>query len=224
MSKKNSEPLDEDQVRSEIVFLCQVLHTQGCLAAADGNVSYRLNNDRILITPTGRNKFYLKPEEIAVVRLDGEVIEGQPSSEKIMHLSVYKKCDAALCVVHAHPPTAIAWTIAKPTLERLPSESISEVILAAGQIPVVPYARPGTIAMGEALIPYLPTYRVLILARHGALSWGESLEEAYNGIERLEHSAKILKSAVELGGITSLPEEEVKALWKIREQLGNRNL
>src|SRR5581483_2454180 len=124
---------------------------------------------------------------------------------RLMHLEVYRSCPKAKAVVHAHPPTAIAWTIAHPEMKMLPSDCMSELILAVGDLPVVPYARPGTLNMGEVLRPYLPGSRVMILARHGALSWGEDLDEAYNGMERLEHTALILKSAWELGGLTALP-------------------
>jgi L-fuculose-phosphate aldolase len=123
-------------------------------------------------------------------------------------------------VVHAHPPTAIAWSLARPDLDALPDEAMPEVILAAGRIPIAPYARPGTAAMGEAIQPFLPAHRLMILARHGALAWGEDLEEAVLGMERLEHVAQILKSAHELGGATPLPPGEVAALRAMREAQG----
>jgi L-fuculose-phosphate aldolase len=101
---------------------------------------------------------------------------------------------------------------------------MSELILAVGRLPIVQYARPGTQAMGDNLAPHLPACRVLILARHGALAWGESLEEAYNGLERLEHSAQILAQAMLLGGLTRLPTGEVEALRGLRRTLGDRIL
>jgi L-fuculose-phosphate aldolase len=141
-----------------------------------------------------------------------------------MHLEVYKRCPKAKAIVHAHPPTAIAWTVAKPDLRELPAEALSELILAVGRVPIAPYARPGTLDMGSVLAPFLPACRVILLARHGALSWGEDLEEAYNGMERLEHISQILKSASDLGGITSLPVEEVKVLREMRAKMGERTL
>ena len=141
-----------------------------------------------------------------------------------MHLAVYKACPEARAVVHAHPPTAIAWSLAHPELTCLPCDALPEVILAAGAIPFVPYARPGTAAMGEQLVPFLPEHRLLILARHGALAWGETLEEAYNGLERLEHACQILKSAHELGGARPLPAPELKALRAARARGGRRLL
>lgn len=210
--------------RRNIVEVCRLLHARNCLAAADGNVSVRLADGRILITPSGVNKAFLEEKDVAEITLDDRIVSGTPSSERLMHLKVYRSAPQARAVVHAHPPTAIAWTVARPELVELPSECLSEVILATGSIPIVPYARPGTEAMGDALEPFLPAKRVLILARHGALSWGETLDEAYNGLERLEHSALILKSAVELGGLSRLPNEEIAWLRQRRAERGDRTL
>jgi L-fuculose-phosphate aldolase len=203
---------------------CRRLHTRNLLAAADGNISLRLPSGRIAMTPTGVNKYQLRPEHMAFLQLDGTVVSGTPSSERAMHLAVYRRCPEARAVVHAHPPTAIAWTLAHPELTELPSDALPEVILAAGRIPLVPYARPGTEAMGTELEPFLPAHRLLLLSRHGALAWGESLEEAVNGIERVEHAALILKTALELGGAQSLPEDERLALHALRVRNGPKLL
>jgi L-fuculose-phosphate aldolase len=216
--------LDRLKIANEIVEVCRALNARNFLAAADGNVSVRLSETEIMITPAGQNKSRTSPNDMAIITLAGEVISGNPSSEKLMHLEIFRQCTKARAVVHAHPPTAIAWTIARPDLKELPAECMSELILALGRIPVVPYARPGTKEMGTNLHPFLPSCRALILARHGALSWGEDLQEAYNGMERIEHSALILKTAHDLGGLTTLPEQEVLALRELRKSLGERTL
>jgi L-fuculose-phosphate aldolase len=216
--------MEEVKIVRDIVEVAQRLHLKNMLAAADGNISFKISDERILITPTGLNKAFMKPTDIAIITMDNRVLSGTPSSERLMHLEVYRQCPKAKAVVHAHPPTAIAWSVAYPQLKELPADCLSEVILAVGRIPVVPYARPGTQQMGDMLRPYLPDCRVMILARHGAISWGESINEAYNGMERLEHSAQILRLAQTMGGLTSLPEEEVEALYKIRAKLGQRTL
>jgi len=193
------------------------------LAAADGNVSAVFENE-ILITPTGRSKARVAPSEMAALTRTGEILRGSPSGERLMHLAVYRQCAKAKAVVHAHPPAAIAWSIAYPELLELPAHAMSELILATGRIPIAPYARPGTAEMGSVLESLLPKHRVIILGRHGAISWGEDLEEAYNGMERLEHAALILKYAKELGQITDLPKTEIDALFEIRKKLGDRTL
>lgn len=208
----------------EIRETCAHLHARGLLAAADGNVSVRLPDDTVLLTPAGVNKARLAQGTLARVALDGRILEGRPSTERAMHLAIYRACPQARVVVHAHPPTAIAWTLARPALTELPTDSLPELLLAAGRVPIVPYTRPGTEEMGQALLPFLPAHRLLLLSRHGAVAWGESMEEAVNGIERVEHSALILKAAEELGGSTPLPPLELEALRVLKASLGPRLL
>jgi L-fuculose-phosphate aldolase len=203
-----------------ILEICKRLHNRNMLAAADGNVSVRLKNNHIMITPSGVAKAFMSSEDMAIMDLDGNSIQGQPSSEKLMHLEVFKNCPKAICVIHAHPVTATAWSIAQTKLNQLPAEALSEVILATGGIPIVPYARPGTLDMGTVLKEYLPHSRALILRRHGALAWGESIEEAYRGMERIEHSAQVLMAAHMMGGVTHLPAEEIQYLYEMRKKIG----
>ena len=200
----------------EICEVCRWLHDRNLLAAADGNVSVRLADGRILITPSGVSKARLRPAQMALLSPNGHALRGSPSSERGMHLAILGTCPDARAVVHAHPPTAIAWTVAHPELSELSSTALPEVVLATGGLPVVPYARPGTDAVAAALAPLLPRFRALVLARHGAVCWGESLGEAYDGIERIEHVAQILKAARDLGGVTGMPAEEVAELRRIR--------
>ena len=166
-----------------------------CSPPADGNVSVRLPDDTVLLTPAGVSKARLPAGSLARVALDGRILEGRPSTERAMHLAVYRSVRTPGWSVHAHPPTAIAWTLARPGLTELPTDALPELLLAAGRVPIVPYARPGTEEMGAVLLPFLPAHRLLLLSRHGALAWGESMEEAVNGIERVEHSALILKGS-----------------------------
>ena len=198
------------------------LHARGLLAAGDGNLSVLLEDGRIAMTPRGVPKAQVRMEDLAFLSLDGTVLSGHPSSERAMHLAVYRAVPEARAVVHAHPPTAIAWTLARPELSELPSDSLPEVILAAGRIPVVPMAIPGTEAMGANLLPFLPAHRLMILARHGGLAWGESVQEAAGGMERLEQVAEILWKAETLGGAKPLAASELTGLRALREKLGPR--
>lgn len=210
-----------DQLVEHILLACRRLHGRNMLAGADGNVSVRVSNSEILITPTGIAKAFMPADQMAVINLEGEVLSGRPSSERWMHLQIYRQCPAAMAIVHAHPPTAIAWSVARPDLPELPCDSLSEVILATGGIPFVPYARPGTESMARALEPYLPQYRAMILRAHGALTWGCDLDEACRGMERIEHSSQILAAAMQLGGLHPLPTEEIAYLRALRETIGD---
>lgn len=232
MNKGNSAPKmvftrEEQEAAQEIVKICQRLYHNGWLAACDGNVSLRLSDGDVLITPSARPKAFISAEEMAKVKLDGTVVFGKPSSETKMHLEIYRNAPKARAVVHSHPPTATAWTIAYPDLSELPCNSCSELILALGSVPFVPYARPGTQAMGDNLRSFLPDRRVLVLRNHGALSWGEDLEEAYFGTERLEHAAKLLSTAKAIspgGSLPELPAAEIAELKKLRSTIGDRIL
>lgn len=213
--------LKAQKVATDIVEICARLHRRNMLAAADGNISYRISDDEILITPSGIAKGFMNADQMAVINLKGEVLVGRPSSERLMHLEVFKSSPKAKAIIHAHPPTAIAWSIAQPELKKLPSDCLSEVILATGDIPFVPYARPGTQQMGDVLKEFLPQHRALILRSHGAIAWGEDMDEAYRGMERIEHSAEILFKAKQLGGLHPLPAEEIKYLYELRKTIGD---
>ncbi len=214
--------MEPSPLLTELLDGCRRLHAGGLLAASDGNLSVRLPNGLIAMTPSGVPKAKVRMEDLAHLTLDGEVVAGRPSSERAMHLAIYRAVPEAKAVVHAHPPTAIAWSLARPDLAELPSEGLPEVILAAGRIPIVPMAIPGTEAMGSGLLPFLPAHRLLILARHGGLCWGEHLDEAVGGLERLEQVAAILWKAEALGGAKPLPPAELAELRALRAKLGPR--
>jgi L-fuculose-phosphate aldolase len=209
-----------ERLLQDLLDACRRLHAGGLLAASDGNLSVRLPNGLIAMTPSGVPKAKVQLADLAHLQLDGTILSGRPSSERAMHLAIYRAVPAAKAIVHAHPPTAIAWSLARPELKELPSDGLPEVILAAGRIPVVPMALPGTEAMGTNLLPFLPGHRLMILARHGGLCWGEHLEEAVGGIERLEQVAEILWKAELLGGAKPLASSELEELRVLRAKLG----
>ena len=212
-------------VRKQILKISKCLWEKNLLAACDGNLSVRQDDSTVLITPSGKAKAYLSPEDLLEMSMSGHCSQGVASSEKVMHLSIYRNCPKATAVIHAHPPYAIAWSIAFPEDTHLPSECLPEVILACGGIPLVPYFTPGTPEAAKHLKSFLPEPRVMVLKNHGALTWGESLEEAHYGMERLEHSSQILYFAHNLAGkLSSLPQKEIEKLKALRKQIGQRIL
>jgi len=214
----------ERRIREEIIKTAAMLHDKNMLAACDGNISYRYDDKTILITPTGKPKFLLVEDDIAVIDIDGNAIKGKPSSEMFMHLEVYKMRADVRAVIHAHPPTAVAYSIAHPAAEEIPGKSFSELILAVGKLPIVPFQMPGSLEMGTALHPFIKHHKVMVLARHGALSFGEDLIEAYNGMERLEHSCEILLKAESFGAVTELDEQTIDELHAMRKKIGDKTL
>jgi len=213
----------ERLIREEIIKTAVMLHHKNMLAACDGNISYRYD-DTILITPSGKPKFLLEEKDIAVIDINGRVVEGKPSSEMQMHLEVYRMRADARAVIHAHPPTAVAYSIAYPEAEEIPGKSFSELILAVGRLPIIPFQMPGSPEMGTALHPYIENSKVMVLARHGAISFGEDLVEAYNGMERLEHSCEILLKAKSFGAVTELDDQTVDQLYSMRKKIGDKTL
>ena len=214
----------ERLIREEIIKTAVMLHHKNMLAACDGNISYRCDDDTILITPSGKPKFLLEEKDIAVIDINGRVVEGKPSSEMQMHLEVYRMRADARAVIHAHPPTAVAYSIAYPEAEEIPGKSFSELILAVGRLPIIPFQMPGSPEMGTALHPYVENSKVMVLARHGAISFGEDLVEAYNGMERLEHSCEILLKAKSFCAVTELDDQTVDQLYSMRKKIGDKTL
>ena len=212
--------MNVSQIKSEICRIGRLLHERGYIAAADGNISYKLDDNRVLITSSGKHKAFLDENMISMVDLTGERISGSPSSETAVHVAIYRETSMARAVIHAHPPHCIAWSIAHPNDRELPLDAMPEVLLGIGKAPIVAYQTPGSPHLAENIARFAETNRVLIMARHGVIAWGENLMEAYMGIERVEHAAKVLTLAQNLGEISSLTSAEITRLGKIRSELG----
>lgn len=205
----------EAVARRDIVTVCRRLYDRGLIAGQDGNVSVRLTPDRILVTPAGMSKVDVTEESLVTMMLDGTRCggEGEPSSEVEMHLHLYRRRDAVGAVVHAHPPTAIAFSVVGETLD---PDVLPEVIYQLGAVPLVPYATPGTPALARSLDPYLAGHDAFLLAHHGATTVGPTLTIAHQRMESLEHAARILLSARALGPVNTLTPSQVDVLLQAR--------
>ncbi len=192
-------------IRKSIVDVGRRLYARGLVASFDGNVSVRTDDGRVWTTPTGVPKGRLRPRDLVCTDLEGRVLRGRraPSSEIRMHLRVYRENPEARAAVHAHPPSATAFAAAGLPLDR---PVLTEMAAVLGTVPVAPYAAPGTEAVGDSVAPFCRTHRAVLLANHGALSWGASLEEAYGRMESLESYATVLLHLARLGGGRDLPE------------------
>ncbi len=181
----------ERSLRLEIIKVCRKLESKGLIAASDGNVSCRLGEDCILITPSGVSKGDMEPEDLARTCMQGNLLEGRirPSSEIRMHLLVYLMRPDVMAIVHAHPPLATAFTLAGFPFN---SKVLPEVWLMLGKVPVAPYATPSTDEVPRSISPYIAESRAILLRRHGAITFGGSVTEACMRMEKLEHCAKIL--------------------------------
>jgi len=204
-----------DAARRDIVRVCRRLYERGLIAGPDGNVSVRLDDDRILATPSGMSKIDVSEDDLVVVNGIGEVLEGKrpASSELRMHLRIYQQRSDVRAVVHAHPPTATGFGVAG---ESFVAPVLPEVILQMGEVPLVRYATPGTDLLADSMEPYLARHDAFLLANHGATTVGPSLEVAHQRMESLEHAAKIVLTARLLGRVNELSDDDVRALRPLR--------
>ncbi|MFC2045979.1 class II aldolase/adducin family protein [Chloroflexota bacterium] len=215
--------ITEHELRREMVRVGRLMWERGYVAATDGNLSARFGPDRLLVTPSGVSKGFLSAEDLVVMRLDGETGphvgyrgRGQrPSSEIQMHLEVYRLRPDVRAVVHAHPPLAIAFSIAGVSLARC---VIPEVIVTLGGIPTAEYATPGTAEVPGSIRRAAQEYDALLLAHHGSLTLGGTLWEAYLRLEKVEHTAQITLAAQQLGGVRTLSPQAVEKLTDMRRE------
>jgi L-fuculose-phosphate aldolase len=192
----------------------------GLIAGGDGNVSVRLGPNRILVTPRGLLKSELTAGDMVEVSLDGRHRRGfrRASSELDLHLRVYRQRPACGAVVHAHPPTAIGFAVAGRQLD---TDVLAETVILLGPVPIVRYAQTGTPALGDLVEPLVKAHHGVLLANHGAVTWGPDLAMARIRMESLEHAARILLTARQLGRVRRLTRRQIAALELLRE--GNRD-
>jgi len=206
----------EDELRREIVEVGRWIHRQGYVAGYDGNISARLDNHRILSSPTTIGKGMMKPDDLVVVDYEGRKLLGQRkvTSEIAMHLLIYKRRPDVHAVVHAHPPTATGFASAGLSLNKA---LISEVVLSFGCIPLARYGTPGTPELTEALRPLVGSYDAILMANHGVVTYAPDLERAYFKMETVEHFAKISLVTEILGRQVLLSRTEVDKLLAARQ-------
>lgn len=213
----------EQHAREEIARCSALLWSNGWVANHDGNVTVRLDDGRILATPTAVSKRLISADHVIALSpegklLDGQRIAGRPFSELHLHLRCYKERADVRCVVHAHPPTATGFAVAGLALT---TPLIAEAVVSLGPgAPLVPYARPGSPASEDGLAAVLVDADAALLASHGVIAVGTDVEQAYLRIELVEHLAKIHLAARSLGRVTPLPEAEVAALLGKRTAAG----
>lgn len=212
-------PQSEQQLRQEMVRIGRMMSDKGWIAACDGNLSARLTEDRILVTPAGACKGLLEEDDPIVCSLDGAKIlgKGRASSEIHMHLTIYRMREDVNAVVHAHPPTCTGFAAAGRDLN---IGLLPEVIVGLGSVPLAAYGTPGTPALGESLLPYVERHDAVLLANHGAVAWGEELMQAYFRMDKVEHFARVALVAELLGGGRALPRREIEKLFAARERYG----
>ncbi len=210
--------MDEGHARKQIVEVGKLLYDRNYVVAFDGNVSIRLDDDRVIATPTMTSKGRLTEECLAITDMEGKALnENKASSELAMHLLIYNMRPDIHAVCHAHPPHGTAFAVAGLAIDK---PILSEVILTLGCVPLTNYGTPSTDELTDAMKPFVGVHNALLMANHGAVAYGKHLWEAYDRLETLEHTAKIAILAKALGGANDLPADAIEKLIEIRERAG----
>lgn len=199
--------------RRLICELGKKMWEKGWVAANDGNLSMKAGPDRFLVTPTGVSKGAMTPDMILLVDGQGEKLdEGNPwetSSELGLHLMCYEAKAGVGGVCHAHSPAATAFACARKPLQ---ADCLGEAVMVLGAVPCTTYARTGSSELPKAVRPHILANDAVLIANHGAVTLGRTLEEAYYAMERLEHTALVSLYTGLLGGGVPLSPEEQKDL------------
>ncbi len=201
--------------RQELVRFGGLLHQHGFVSACDGNLSVRIDPNTVLTTPTSVSKGMMSPDDMVLVDMHGQKMAGQrnASSELAMHLTIYRMRPDVSAVVHAHPATATAFASCGRALEE---PICSEVIVTLGAVPLAEYGTTGTPELSESLLPWIPDYDAILLANHGAVAYGCDLMAAYLKMEAVEHFAKIMLAALQIGTPQRLSEPDIQKLVEAR--------
>ena len=214
----------EKSLREEIVRIGRLMYDRGLTVSNDGNISARLDDDHILVTPSGLCKGMMSPDQMIVVDMEGKKVgtvtsanrDLGPTSETPMHLEAYRQRADVQAVVHAHPPLTVALSIAGVSLADC---MLPEVIVNLGIVPTTKYATPASKENVGAIREMIKGHDGIVLQRHGTLTVGRSLLEAFMRLETLEQIAQITLVLQMLGKGDPLAPEQVAKLLESRKKL-----
>ncbi|MCY2992094.1 MAG: class II aldolase/adducin family protein [Planctomycetota bacterium] len=211
--------MNAHKVKQEICEIGRRIYNKGFAAANDGNITVRISENEVLCTPTMHCKGFLEPEDISTVDMTGKQLSGRKkrSSEALLHLEIYKQRADIKSVVHCHPPHATAFAVAR---EPIPQCALPEVEVFLGDVPITKYETPGGQAFANTIIPFVHKSNIILLANHGTVSYGETVERAYWWTEILDAYCRILLLAHQLGRIGYFTQDKEKELLKLKKEWG----
>lgn len=196
------------------------MYAKNFVASNDGNISCKVSDTTLWCTPTGVSKGFMSDDMLVLMDIEGNVLKGnlKPSSEMKMHLRVYTENPKVKAVVHAHPPAATSYAIAGLPLNRA---ILTEAVMGIGEIPLAPYAMPGTQEVPDSIAPFVTTHNGCLLANHGALTWGNDVMEAWMRMESIEYYALVsMYTHGLIGQANELTCEQVDRLIERRTNSG----
>ena len=211
--------MNAHRIKQDICEIGRRIYAKGFAAANDGNITVRIGENEVLCTPTLHCKGFLNPDDICTIDMKGKQLAGrkQRSSEALLHLEIYKQRADIKSVVHCHPPHATAFAIAR---EAIPQCVLPEVEVFLGDVPITKYETPGGQAFADTILPFVTKTNIIILANHGTVSFGESVERAYWWTEILDAYCRMLMLARQLGPINFFSEEKERELLSLKQKWG----
>jgi L-fuculose-phosphate aldolase len=209
----------EGEHRRDLCVAGRWMHDRGFVASTDGNMSVRLDAERILVTPSCVSKGMMTPDDMVITDLTGQRLSGlrNPSSEIGMHLLIYRLRPEVNAVCHAHPPTATGYAAAGMALDK---PILCELIIGLGSVPVARYGTPGTPELSAALEPLVQGHDAILMANHGVVTCGPDLLTAFQRMETTEHFARVSLVAQLLGRQQVLSHADVAKLQVVRVRYG----
>jgi L-fuculose-phosphate aldolase len=209
---------ERNHKKRDMIKWCNLSYDKGFLPGASGNLSIRLNTNQILITPSGISKGRLLQKDLIKYDMGKNKTVGassrKPSSEIRMHAFIYQQRKDVGAILHAHPVYVVALSVAGISLEKA---ILPESIFSLGTIVTCPYATPTTQDVVDSIrSAVLEGHQAMILARHGSITLGKNMEEAFMRLETLEHVAKVTSVACSLGKVTALPKKEIQKIEKLK--------
>ncbi|MBN2216090.1 MAG: class II aldolase/adducin family protein [Pirellulales bacterium] len=210
------------KIKQEICDIGDRIYKKGFAAGNDGNISYRVSEKEVVCTPTLISKGFMKPEDLCVVDMDGNQLSGRRkrTSEILLHLAIMKDRPEVKSVVHCHPPHATAFGIAR---EPIPQCILPEVEVFLGEVPIARYDTPSSQNFADTILPFVQKANVVVLANHGTVSWGDTVERAYWWTEVLDAYCHMLLLARGLGRVNYLTEPETRELLEMKKQWGMKD-
>lgn len=208
------------RVKQEICDIGKRIWQRDYVDGNGGNISYRIGVNQVLCTPTLVSKGFMTPEMICMVDLEGNQLAGtwKRTSEITTHLAIYKGCNQAKAVTHAHPVHATAFAMAgyEPPQCLIPEQEVF-----VGRVPVAPYKTPGSPQMAEVIQPLAEKHQAILMGNHGIITWGTSVEDAYWKMEIVDAYCRTLVIASHLPSRnTTIPGDEIAKLLDLKKTLG----
>jgi L-fuculose-phosphate aldolase len=200
--------------RKEVAMFMRRLYRQGLTTTSGGNISLKISDDIILITPSATDKGRMRWKEVGLMNITGENLtpELKPSIESEMHLSIYRKKKDVSAIVHAHPLFASAYTAMKCKID---TNLTAEARAICGDPCFVPYALMGTKELASIASENISKADILLLENHGILTTGSSLLQAFDKLEVLENAAKMTMIVEMTGKKKPLSKSKILELQKL---------